>query len=50
MYEQGDVEPLEIIFGSKNLDEALSSLDNLNRMTRQSGDVVHQIESARMPL
>ncbi len=50
MYEQGDVEPLEIIFGSKSLDEALSSLDNLNRMTTQSEDVVHQIETARASL
>lgn len=50
MYEQGDVEPLEIIFGSKSLDEALSSLDNLNRMTTQSEDVVDQIETARASL
>ena len=51
MYEQGDVEPLEIIFGSKNLDEALSSgLDNLNRMTHQSEDVLRQIEAAHAAL
>ncbi len=50
MYEQGNVEPLEIIFGSKNLDEALSSLDNLNRMTTQSEDVVRQIEAAHTTL
>ena len=34
LYEQGNVEPLEIVFGAKNLDEALSSLDNLSRVTR----------------
>ena len=50
MYEQGDVEPLEIIFGSKNLDEALSSIDNLNRMTAQSEDVLRQIEAAHAAL
>ena len=50
MYEQGDVEPLEIIFGSKSLDEALSSIDNLNRMTTQSEDVLRQIESAHAAL
>ena len=33
MYEQGEVEPLEIIFGSKTLDEALASIDNLSRMS-----------------
>ena len=50
MYEQGDVEPLEIIFGSKSLDEALSSIDNLNRMTTQSEDVLRQIKSAHAAL
>ncbi len=40
MYEQGEVEPLEIIFGSKTLDEALASIDNLNRMTAQGEDVL----------
>jgi 3D (Asp-Asp-Asp) domain-containing protein len=50
MYEQGDVEPLEIIFGSKNLDEALSSLDSLNRMTHQSEDVLRQLGAARANL
>ena len=50
MYEQGDVEPLEIIFGSKNLDEALSSIDNLNRLTAQSEDVLRQIEAAHAAL
>ena len=50
MYEQGDVEPLEIIFGSKSLDEALSSIDNLNRMTAQSEDVLRQIEAAARSL
>jgi 3D (Asp-Asp-Asp) domain-containing protein len=50
MYEQGNVEPLEIIFGSKSLDEALSSIDNLNRMTSQSEDVLRQIKSAHAAL
>ena len=50
MYEQGDVEPLEIIFGSKNLDEALSNLDNLSRMTAQSEDVLRQIDAAHAAL
>lgn len=50
MYEQGNVEPLEIIFGSKNLDEALSSIDSLNRMTNQSEDVLRQIRAAHAAL
>jgi len=47
LYESGNVEPLEILFGAKNLDEALSSLDNLNRMSAQGEDVLAQVEAAR---
>ena len=31
MYEQDNVEPLEIVLGSRSLDEAMSNLDNLSR-------------------
>jgi 3D (Asp-Asp-Asp) domain-containing protein len=47
LYEQGNVEPLEIVFGSKTLDEALSSLDNLSRVTGQGEDVLREVEAAR---
>ena len=50
LYEQGNVEPLEIVFGAKNLDEALSSLDNLSRVTGQSEDVLRQLRAARVQL
>jgi 3D (Asp-Asp-Asp) domain-containing protein len=50
MYEQGNVEPLEVIFGSKNLDEAISGIDNLNRMANQGEDVLRQLENARAKL
>ena len=50
LYEQGNVEPLEIVFGAKNLDEALSSLDNLSRVTGQSEDVLRQLKTARVQL
>jgi 3D (Asp-Asp-Asp) domain-containing protein len=50
LYEQGNVEPLEIVFGAKNLDEALSSLDSLSRVTGQSEDVLRQLETARVRL
>ena len=39
LYEQGDVEPLEVFLGAKSLDEALSSLDGLSRL----GDDAHRI-------
>src|SRR5262245_14449926 len=50
LYEQGNVEPLEIVFGAKSIDEAMSSLDNLSRMTDQGEEVLHQLKSARVTL
>lgn len=47
LYEQGNVEPLEIVFGAKSLDEALTSLDNLSRVSGQGEDVLRQLEAAR---
>ncbi len=47
LYEEGNVEPLEIVFGSKNLDEALTDLDNLNRVTGQGEDVLRELAGAR---
>ena len=50
LYEQGNVEPLEIVFGAKTIDEAMTSLDNLSRMTSQGEDVIHELKSARISL
>ncbi|MFL5953051.1 MAG: 3D domain-containing protein [Gaiellaceae bacterium] len=48
LYEQGNVEPLEIVFGSKTLDEALTNLENLSRMTGQAEDILRQLKAARV--
>src|SRR5437763_6544482 len=50
VYEQGDVEPLEILLGSRNLDEAITGLESLSRMSAQSRDVLVQLEHARRAL
>jgi cystine transport system substrate-binding protein len=50
LYEQGNVEPLEIVFGAKTIDEAMTSLDNLSRMTSQGEDVIRELKSARVSL
>lgn len=50
LYDEGNVEPLEVIFGAKNLDEAMSSLDSLSRTAGQSEDILHQLQSARRQL
>ena len=47
LYEQGNVEPLEIVFGAKSLDEALANLDNLSRMTGQGEDILRELKAAR---
>ena len=50
LYEQGTVEPLEIVFGARSLDEALTSLDNLDRASAQSESVLSQLKVARTRL
>jgi 3D (Asp-Asp-Asp) domain-containing protein len=50
LYEQGDVEPIEIVFGAKNLDEALTSLDSFSRASSQGESVLRQLEAARTQL
>ena len=50
VYEQGDVEPLEILLGSRNLDDVISGLESLSRMSAQSEDVLKQLERARKAL
>src|SRR3954451_8837457 len=47
LYEQGNVEPLEIVFGAKSLDEALTNLDSLSRATGQGEDILRELTAAR---
>ena len=50
LYEQGNVEPLEIVFGAKNLDEAMTSLESLNRASAQSESVLRELQTAKTRL
>jgi 3D (Asp-Asp-Asp) domain-containing protein/septal ring factor EnvC (AmiA/AmiB activator) len=50
LYEQGDVEPIEILFGSKNLDDAMTNLDNLSRMSQEGEDDLAALKSAKAQL
>jgi len=50
LYEGGDVEPLEVVLGSKSLDEALTNLDNLTRAVGQGQDVLRELHRARSAL
>ena len=47
LYERGRVEPIEVIFGAKSLDQALTSLDNLKNVTKQDTAVLHSVITAR---
>ena len=50
LYEEGDVEPIEILLGSKNLDDAMTNLDNLSRMSQQGEDDLAALKSAKAQL
>jgi 3D (Asp-Asp-Asp) domain-containing protein len=47
LYEHGQVEPLEILFGAKSLDQALTGLDNLQGVTKQDTAVLRAVTGAR---
>ena len=47
LYEDGNVEPLEIVLGSTSLDDALTNLDNLSRVSSQSEAVLGELKTAR---
>lgn len=46
LYERGNVEPIEILFGARNLDEALSSMDSLKRIASQDEAIVAELHNA----
>ncbi len=47
LYEQDNVEPLEIVLGSTSLDEAMTNLDDLNRAAGQGEDILRELAGAR---
>lgn len=47
LYEQGNVEPLEILFGSASLDDAMANLDGLSRLTGDAEDVLRELKIVR---
>lgn len=46
LYERGNVEPIEILFGARSLDDALTSIDSLKRITSQDEAIVTELHSA----
>ena len=47
LYEQGDSDPLAIVLGASSVDEALSSLDSINRLADQDRLVIQQTRRAK---
>jgi 3D (Asp-Asp-Asp) domain-containing protein/septal ring factor EnvC (AmiA/AmiB activator) len=47
LYEQGDSDPLAVVLGASSVDEALSSLDSLDRIADQDRLVIEQTRTAK---
>jgi 3D (Asp-Asp-Asp) domain-containing protein len=47
LYERGNVEPIEVLFGAKNLQDALTSLDGLRRIASQDTTILSQLRGAK---
>ena len=47
LYEQGEADPMAVLVGAQSIDEAISGLDNIDRVARQDRLVIEQAESAR---
>src|SRR5262249_39176913 len=47
LYEEGNVEPIDVVLGASNLDEALTNLDNLKRVSGNGEDVLREFKRPR---
>lgn len=47
LYLQGEPDPLAVLLGAESLDDALSTIDNLNRIAGQDVEIVQQVRQAR---
>jgi 3D (Asp-Asp-Asp) domain-containing protein len=47
LYEQGNVEPIDILFGAKSLDEAVTGIDSLTSVSSQGEEVLAQLKAAK---
>jgi 3D (Asp-Asp-Asp) domain-containing protein/peptidoglycan hydrolase CwlO-like protein len=50
LYEQGDSDPVAVVLGAASVDEALSSLDSLDRIADQDRLVIEQTRKAKHQL
>ena len=50
LYEQGDTDPVAVVLGAASVDDALNSLDSLNRIADQDRQVILQTRNAKQHL
>jgi cystine transport system substrate-binding protein len=50
LYEEGDVEPIEILIGSKNLEDAMTNIDNLSRASQDGQQDLAALKAAKAQL
>jgi 3D (Asp-Asp-Asp) domain-containing protein len=50
LYEQGEVDPVAVVLGARSLDDAITSIDNLNRSARLDESVIEEAIQARTHL
>ena len=50
LYVRGEPDPLAVLLGAQSLDEALSQIDDLNRVAKQDVSIIRQVRQARVAL
>jgi len=50
LYDQGDVSPLEVVLGSHSLNDALTQLDEIDRVASLNDAVIDQLRTAKIRL
>jgi peptidoglycan DL-endopeptidase CwlO len=50
LYEAGEVSPIEVVLGARSLTDALTQLDNVDRVASLNDDVIEQLRAARTRL
>jgi 3D (Asp-Asp-Asp) domain-containing protein/peptidoglycan hydrolase CwlO-like protein len=50
LYMEGDVDPLALLLGARSLDDAITTLDHLDRLAGQDRAIIGQTRSARAKL
>jgi 3D (Asp-Asp-Asp) domain-containing protein len=50
LYEQGSVSPIEIVLGARSLGDALTQIDDMDRVASVNADVLAEVHAARTQL